>query len=220
MPNITIRDFPDELLTWYERAPWLRAVIQGVPLIGGSADTLFAWRGAVLAERRFLELIAEVSRRVAVIEGATPFSDELTDERFVELFKIATETATASASAAKRKRAAALLAGSIRSGQVNDLSNQIARDLAALDEFHLTILAGLPQSPNTPVSPTHPPASLSAISNVVYRKGFTDLERFGFIRYDSSFVGTIGGGGGQWRTTEYMAVFLEAVSDDDLAPST
>jgi hypothetical protein len=218
--EVTVRDFPDEIMAWYEAQPWLRAAIQAVPVIGGSADTLFAWRGTVLAQRRFRELLEGVSRRVADVEAAGRLATQVDDERFVELLKISAETATASASKEKRSRAAALLAGVLRAGKIDDLSNQVARDLAVLDDFHLVILASLPHVVGAEINPTRRPPGLDSVSDGVYQKGISDLERVGLVRYENSGVGMWGGGGGRWMTTEYMPFFVAAIADHDPEPST
>ena len=169
-------------MAWYERQPWLRAVVQAFPVLGGSADTMLAWRGTVLGQRRFMELIADVSSRVAELETTGPVDSLLEDDRFVELFKIAAETATASASVEKRKRASALLAGTLLSGTVSDLSNQIARDLAILDDFHLIILASLPPAAHRPINTIlRPPGSAPSQTWFIRKASLTSNASVSFV---------------------------------------
>nr|MBI3614145.1 hypothetical protein [Nitrospirota bacterium] len=53
-------------------------------------------------------------------------------------------------------------------------------------------------------------AMVQAIPVATYRKGLADLERLGFIRFDNTGIGKLGGGGGGWKTTEYLAIFKQA----------
>lgn len=219
MTNLAPRSTSDRLLVWYERQPWFRALVQAIPVAGGGADTLLAWRGSVLAQRRFEDLLEAISRRVSDLEQTGRIAGALEDEHFVELFKIVAEAAANTASDEKRRRAAALIAGTIRIGNVSDLTNQIARDLSQLDDFHLAILAKLPQVAGATIDPTTRPPDMDSVTDVVYQKAMADLERFGFIHFNTVANRMLFAGGGRWDTTEYLVLFMKAISDQDLSAS-
>jgi hypothetical protein len=59
----------DRIFSSYEKAPWLRALIQWVPG-AGPVDTLLAWRGTHLNQQRVEELLRNVDMRISHIEGS------------------------------------------------------------------------------------------------------------------------------------------------------
>lgn len=203
----------DQAMRWYERQPWLRAVVQAVPPVGGSLDTLLAWRGTALAQARFEEFVASVSARLGHLESASNRDRLLASEEFFELFATTVEAAVGSASSEKRARAAAFMAGTIRSAHLQDLSQQIADDLVALRDLHLRILASLPEDPRFGFLTDARGANQLGMSDEVYAKGLSDLARFGFIRLNTESTGTFDSGPPEWETTEYLAVFRRAIQD-------
>jgi hypothetical protein len=203
----------DQVLAWYGRQTWLRAVVQGVPYAGGTLDTLLAWRGTSLAQERFEQFVASVSARVEHLESASERDQLLESEEFFELFATTVEAVVGSASSEKRARAAAFMAGTIRDAHLHDLSQQIADDLVALRDLHLRILASLPEDPRYGFLSDARGATHLDMQPDVYAKGLSDLARFGFIKLNTDSTGTFDSGPPEWETTEYLTVFRRAIQD-------
>lgn len=197
-------------LEWYERATWLRALVQ-LPPGGGSVDVVLAGKAAALNQQRVEELLSEVSSRLETQDEMKLDKHFLTSEEFFEVFRTAAEIVARSASAEKRRVVAAYLSDTIANAVVTDLSNQVLEDMRFMQPVHLQVLAALPAVANQVVSKVNPPEQLQKMPASVYEKTMSDLERYGFIRYNTSGIGTLGGGGGHWETTDYIRVFREHV---------
>ena len=222
----------DKLLVWYESQPWLRAIIQAVPFIpipyvnglGGSVDTLLAWRAVSLNKRRVDELFKNISDKLADIEESSLSKDFLQSEEFFDLLRNCAEIVARTSSEYKRKHVADFLAGTIKQGHIHDLSQQIAEDLRVIQDFHLLILASLAQSliPNilapenqretVKVINLHKLREIVGMDWGMFNKGMSDLERFGFIRYTSEATAWDGGDVKVCRPTQYLAIFNGAVA--------
>lgn len=199
----------NKLLNWYEGATWLRALVQ-LPPGGGSVDVLLAGKATELNQKRLNELIEDVNRRVQALEGALPV-ELLQSEVFFEVFRTAAEIVARSADPRKREVVAEYLSGMIRNGVVTDLGAQVLEDLRFLQPLHFQVLAALSPVANSPVSKQHPPESLASMPVEVYEKAMSDLDRLGFLRYNTAGIGAFGGGGGHWETTDYVRVFRQYI---------
>ena len=198
----------DKILLWYERQPWLRAIIQ-IPFGGGSADTLLAWRAKGLNEKRFENLISNLSKQLLTLKESALNKDFLQSEEFFEIFRTSVEAAIRTASDYKRKYIAKFLAGTIKRGNINDLSQQMAEDIKELQDFHLHILDYLPTETDVPVNAEGPKGMLREVFN----KGCTDLEKMGFIHLDNSGIGKLDSGTPTLKTTNYLVTFKKAVTE-------
>jgi hypothetical protein len=193
--------------------PWLRSLVQIIPLAGGSVDTLIAWRGTVLAQRRFEEFVTDVSRRLQSLEASEASQQLLESEEFVEVLRSSIEAATRTASAEKRQNVAAFLAGTIRGGHLDDVSQQIADDLIVLRELHLRVLSALPDHPRIQLPDRVALAERTGLSLAACDKALSDLQRLGFVRLNTDSVGAYGGGAPHLETTEYMSLFMTAIRE-------
>lgn len=213
----------DKMFVWYESQPWFRAVIQSIPIGGGSADTILAWRGTNINKQRIKELFDNVSEKLSSVEDSKLNKEFLKSDEFFDLLRDCAETATRSSNQQKRKYVADFLAGTIEQGCINDLSQQIVEDLKVIQDFHLQIIIFLPQNlVPYPLSPIDKTASYKIIDLHklreavgmdwgMFNKGISDLERFGFINYDS--VGTTLSDGDMrvCRPSEYLTIFQNAI---------
>ena len=200
----------DKIVQWYEKQPWLRAVVQAVPYAGGPADTLLAWRGVHVNQKRVMELFRHVNDRVSALEGSKLSHEFLGSGEFFEILRSCVEAAARAADTEKRKKVANYLAGTIERGTITDLSQQIAEDLKLLQPLHLKIIEALPNQSEVEVHRDFPPAPISGMDLAFYQKGLADLERLGYIRFHRS-GGTINAGGGHWATTKYLVIFKREV---------
>ena len=201
----------DAFLQWYDQQPWLRAIVQAIPGVGGSIDTLLAWRGSNTNQKRIEELLKDISERLSGVEDASLPKSFLGSDEFFELFRTIAEVVARSASEKKRRTAADFLAGIIMRSTITDLSQQMAEDLRMLQELHLQILAALPDEPGSSINRDKPPPRISDMDVGIYRKGLADLERLGLIFFNNKGIGLYGGGGGRWETTQYLTKFKEAL---------
>ena len=176
----------NQVMLWYEKQPWIRAVVQAIPVAGGPADTLLAWRGTYVNQKRVEELFRRVTGRLSQLAESAISREYLASDEFFEILRTCVEAVARAADAQKRKIVADYLASSIERGVFTDLSQQIAEDLKVLQPLHLQIIATLPQEPNVGVNLNSPLVGLEEMNVATYRKGLADLERLGFIRFDIS----------------------------------
>ena len=154
--KLQVRNNPiDRTLAWYEAQPWLRALVQTVPIGGGSVDTLPAWRGTQLDQQRVEELFKNVSEKLSRIEEGDLPQDVLQSEEYFEVFRTCAETAAHTASQSKRERVADFLAGTLLHG-LDDLTAQFAEDLKVLQEVHLYVMAQFPREKTHGVKKSYP----------------------------------------------------------------
>ncbi len=195
----------DRSSSWYEKTTWVRALIQVVPG-GGSLDMLLARRGTELTQQRIENLIFDVDQRLSDVVTSLNIDFVRSDQVF-ELFRTCAETVARSASEYKRGIVADFFAGTLRRGFVDDLSQQIAEDIRALQELHLQILVRLPVEAAAEVDRGRP----EGMSRGVYMKAMADLERMGFVYYVDGYGSPSERSETNWHATEYVALFKEAV---------
>ena len=205
------RSQADNMARWYESQHWLRAMVQMVPQAGGAIDTLLAWRGTGLRNTRVDELLANVSQRLSGLEESALNEEFLQSEEFFQVFVACAEAVGRSASEYKRGTIADFLSRTVIDGVLNDLSTQIAEDFKLLQELHLQILSGLPSKAGAPIDRSRPPEKILRMPPEVYMKGIADLERLGFITYNTGGTGLYAGGSGHWETTKYLQAFLHSI---------
>lgn len=198
------------ILEWYERTTWLRALVQ-LPPGGGSVDVLLAGKASALNQQRVMQLIELVNAQLEQVKEDQLNKEYLASDEFFDVFRTAAEIVAHSTSNEKRQLVAAYLAGQIRGRPVTDLGAQVLEDLRFLQPIHLQVLAVLPMKGSQGVSKRQVPDGIQEMPIDVYEKTMSDLERYGFIRYNTDGIGTIGGGGGHWETTEYVRIFREHV---------
>jgi hypothetical protein len=132
-----VKELLSEFLTAYEKEPILRAIIQLLFPFGGPTDFLLAWKATNSYQRRVQALLESVVLSVSNLEERTLNKEFLYSEEFFELLGTCVEIVARTVSENKRKHVAAFLVGTIKKGQTRDLSQQIAEDLRALQDFHL-----------------------------------------------------------------------------------
>jgi len=128
---------PDAALIAYSSNHWLRAMVQAVPYVGGSIDTLLAGAGEKLESERvqdFLEKLDEELNRLTTRPSTLP-SEELYDLTITIIEKI-----TRTRSAGKRKRFAILMARQIQRNVRWDESEVVARLLGEMTDLHILVL--------------------------------------------------------------------------------
>lgn len=192
-----VEDLRSEFSTGYEKEPILRALIQLLFPFGGPTDFLLAWKATNSYQRRVQALLESLVLSVSNLEERTLNKEFIHSEEFFELLGTCVEIVARTVSEDKRKHVAAFLVGTIKNGQTHDLTQQISEDLRVLQDFHLQMLAAIPDSlvPNilapvdertsNQVIDLHKLREFVGMDWVAFNKGRTDLERLGFIKYDS-----------------------------------
>lgn len=198
----------DSIVVWYEKATWLRALVQ-IPPGGGSVDVLLAGRSASLNQQRLDELIRGVNQRLELLEHLN--EKFLGSEEFFELFRRTAEIVAHSASAEKRRLLADYLAGRVQGAGITDIGLQVLEDLRLMQPVHIKVLTILPHTEEAAVDMRQPTTALPNMPHFVYEKVMSDLERLGFLRYSAAGIGAYGGGNGRWETTGYVRVFFEHI---------
>jgi hypothetical protein len=202
----------DQILSWYERQPWLRAIVQMVPVGGGSIDTLLAWRGTHLNQQRIEELFNNVSDRLRNVEERSLHQESIKSEDFFEVFRTCAETAAHTASEYKRARLADFLAGVIVEG-LDDLTAQFAEDLKNLQELDLLLLTVLPTREGLAVYKNRPNKyEYEAFDSCTYKKALSNLQRLGLVEPSPSEDHWGEKEGGVLFTTEYLSRFMYAMT--------
>lgn len=212
----------DRSLLWYESHPWIRAVVQAVPYGGGSLDTLLAWRAVYLNKHRAEELLNNVSERLSNVENLS--ESFLRSEDFFELLRTCLDVVSRSANESKRKYVADFLAGTIRRGCTHDLSQQIAEDLRAVQDFHLEIVTLIPHHMKTVTTSTKLQIDIidfsslrttSNFDNGLFNKAISDLGRLGFVAQTSIGSTREEGSIMVFRPTKYLGIFKDSLAATD-----
>jgi hypothetical protein len=123
---------------WYANQTLVQALVEAVPMVGGSFNTLLAGAGIKRKEQRVLHFISELRHELEHVKEAPAGldRDELTD------FLIdTTERVSRSRSADKRVRFARLVSGQILQPRDWDEAEMSARLLDDLTDLHIKILA-------------------------------------------------------------------------------
>ena len=201
----------DKISESYELLPWVRAVVQAIPSVGGSLDVILSSRATKINHERFEKMVSDVDHCLTQLGSTAYITQFLATDEYFEIFRRCTEIVVRNSNENKRKIVAGFLARTISANLIDDLSGQILEDLNVLQPIHLQALQFLPIKAGIRISKSVPPESLSTMSAAVFEKSMSDLERMGFIRFSNSGIGTYGGGTGGWETTEYVRIFREHI---------
>ncbi len=177
--------------------------------IAASISQFWSEHESQLREKRFNNLFSNLDKQLSTLEESALNKDFLKSEEFFEILRTSVEAAIRTSSDYKREYIAKFLAGTIKRGNVNDLSQQMAEDIKELQDFHLHILDYLPTKAVVPVNAEGPKGMLRE----VYSKGCADLVKMGFIYLDVSGIGKYDLGGAIRKTTEYLVSFKKAVAE-------
>ncbi len=145
--------------------------------IAASISQFWSEHESRLRENRFNDLFSNLDEQLSTLEDSVLDKDFLKSEEFFEILRTSVEAAIRTASDYKREYIDKFLAGTIKRGDVNDLSQQIAEDIKELQDFYLHILDYLPTKSSVSVNSEGPMGMLQE----VYYKGCTDLTKMGFI---------------------------------------
>ena len=76
----------DRAAQFYEEANWLRALVQAIPSVGGTLDTLFAWRWNHIQRQRYEAFLESLRRHMERIDANRLDRDFLESDEFASLF--------------------------------------------------------------------------------------------------------------------------------------
>lgn len=193
----------DEYGAGYDNEPVLRALFQLLPF-GAPADFLLARRAMNVYKQRLEELLKTLVDNLSSFERDSLKFEFFESEEFLSIFIRTVELTMRTVSVKKRRHAAEFLSGIIRAGRTDDLSEQIEEDLRFVQDFHLTVLAFIPQSliQNQLRSKSadliidfQKLRQITGFDWPVFNKSICDLETRGFIKRTSEATGWQGGDG-------------------------
>jgi len=167
-------------------------------LLGALIDSLSA-----LHSQRAVELLQKSISQLDVEKIDKAF---LESEEFLEILERSIEIVARTASEKKRKYVSDYLCGIVQTSAINDIHSQLLEDLNTLQEFHLQILAALPDKAGEKVLAYQLPDELSGMEKYIYTKAICDLQRFGFL-IDNYMI--TDGEPVDRLTTEYLVKFKE-----------
>lgn len=128
-------DVDGQVEKYADNAP-LRALVQFLPAVGGSIDTLLAWRGAEAQRERFDRLITEIRDELESLRNSTPQQINFTGPEATDLFVSASLSATKHRSVVRIKALARIVVRQATESISWDESEEAVRlvdDLAELD---------------------------------------------------------------------------------------
>lgn len=120
----------------YADATGLRALVQTVPYIGGSIDTLFAGKGSKIQISRIEDLLQQLQSQLFKLSD----KPEYDEEALLDLVIMAMENAIKARASEKRKIYAGIVAKHISENRDIEESEMAMRVAASLSLVHLKIL--------------------------------------------------------------------------------
>jgi hypothetical protein len=185
--------------------PKLLATVAGIFVDGGTGVALaglIASLDSVYSQKandRFDELIQQSFDRLDMEKLDKSF---LESDEFLEIFRRCIEIVTKTASDNKRKLIADYLSGVIQNATITNIHGQLLEDLNALQEFHMQVIAVLPERVDEPFPIRE---KVTGMLDYILDKAVSDLNRFGLVTMrfkNSSGVDVI-------HVTEYLIKFKE-----------
>jgi|SRR2546426_5022079 len=177
----------------------LRALVQAIPYVGGSLDTLLVGQGAQIQKRRVEEFLKDLDQRMRLVENVQVLKP--TDELF-DLMINAFDGVVRTRSQEKRKRFASVVASQISAPREWDEADAALRLVNQLTDFHVAILtvarnaplcgapfeglrvitlAPKPLGDEAVVKPTFLPSALPGYSEPVLRMACSELVGHGLL---------------------------------------
>jgi len=215
----------EEYASSYQNDQVLRALFQLLPF-GAQSDFLLARKVTDLYQRRLEELLKTLVDNLSAVERDSLNLKFFETEEFLSIFVQTVEMTMRTVSAKKRRHAAEFLSGVIRAGCTDDLSEQIEEDLRFVQDFHLTVLASIPQSlvQNQLRSKSadfiidfQKLRETTGFDWLIFNKAICDLETRGFIKRTSEATGWQDGVWQTCRPTQYLSTFNAAVCNSETA---
>lgn len=207
-----------EMIEGFGSATGLQALLKLItgelPVIGtvySAFEGSINAKAAEIKEKRVRDLLSDISVRIARLDEVKINKEYLSSEEFFETFRDALDIAGKSSDSEKRTLIADYLVGRATIDTNTDFDDQVLTDLRDLKPFHLKIIRVLNDSVGSGVNMNNPPELIHDMDKMLYKKGMSDLSRFGFIEYVDE-GGAIGSGGGFWITTPYLKAFKLSVS--------
>lgn len=114
----------------------LRALIQVIPYVGGSIDTLFAGKGIKLQNERLEHLIKELQEQFSTLQALPAYNEE----EFLDLVIRAMECAVRTRAKEKRAAYAAIVAKHVADSKNIEESEVALRIVSELDLVHFNVL--------------------------------------------------------------------------------
>lgn len=144
----------------------MRALVQAIPYVGGSLDTLLAGRGTQIQKQRIESFLNELDRRLRLIEPVPAMQP--TEELF-DLMLNAFDGVVRARSEKMRNRFASVIASQISAARDWEEADAALRLISELTDLHIAVLV---VAKNAPICTEDPFKRLQVIS-------LSDTEGFG-----------------------------------------
>ena len=131
----------------YGDKAWLRAIVQTVPYVGGSIDTLLTSEGQKYRESRIADYISEIASRIEGLESKFENLILTQPEETFDLLRSQIESVDRCRSHEKRKRFANILLNQIDSNSNWDEPETASRILGDLTQNHVAVLQAMCSAP-------------------------------------------------------------------------
>lgn len=208
----------NEIIEGFGVADELQAILKlitgEIPIIGTAYSSFEGYinaKASKIKENRVESLLSKISARISQMDEKKLDREYLSSEEFFETFREALEIVGRASDDEKRNLIANYLVGRATIDTNTDFDDQVLTDLRDLKPFHLKIIRALNNAVGSGVDMNNPPEAIHDMDKMLYKKGMSDLSRFGFIEYVDN-GGAIGSGGGSWKTTPYLKAFKLSVS--------
>ena len=124
----------------YGQQTWVRALVQAIPYVGGSLDTLVSAQGQRLREERLNHYVSEIGENVRGLEEKFERLITNSGEETFDLFRSHIENVDRCRSANKRKRFANILLNQVERNANWEEPDTATRILNSITDTHVVIL--------------------------------------------------------------------------------
>jgi hypothetical protein len=131
----------------YTAQTTLRALVQAIPYVGGSIDTLFAGKGQKIQQARIEQFLKELDERVRLLPTVAA---EIPQDQLLDLMIGAFDKAVRTRSEHKRARFAQIVSRQVQQGGVVDDAEMALRIVAELEDIHVEVLLAAIFAPIVP----------------------------------------------------------------------
>jgi len=128
----------------YAQNVLMRATVQAIPVVGGSVDTLFAWRGQQIRQERIEKFLQQLAERISEISAPVA---SVPEEELYDLMIDAFDRVVRTRSEEKRARFAQIISRQVQNGGSVADAETALRVIAGLEDAHIEVLLAAMSAP-------------------------------------------------------------------------
>ena len=125
----------------------IRVLLQAIPYVGGSLDTLLTDSGEKFRRDRTEKLLEYLADKISTLEGKVSIADIENNEQLYDLMMQAIQQSAKTRSEDKRRRFASILRNQFESNEVWDEPEAALRLVSDLNDLHVQILRAAVEAP-------------------------------------------------------------------------